>query len=280
MNLDNLFDHLPYMAYAFRTLSTEERLKLEHSLRILQRAQRLRSVYFFGKLEGIDGHYTLAFGCPGWDVFKNRKLFYSQNLYDWFLLLEPKHWSEDWQYIRHPFQGDPAFKQEIDLGPEFTLNEDQVPIDGARGQFVVKEQDRLWYVMTRILQEAAIVPRGVLYHSTEGECVINPFYGGLDINESVSVVNYHHFRKPIYGAKENLLKREDCSYFVDVFDPADDVIPEHKSFVVTRDRERDVFVLKSLHWPGMVSFHRVNSNIYGFFYFGDGRKNWDMLFML
>ncbi|XP_062542538.1 radial spoke head protein 9 homolog [Armigeres subalbatus] len=236
-------------------------------------------VYFFGKLEGLDAHYTLAFGCHGRDIFQDRKLFYSQNLCDWYLLLEPKHWSADWEFIKRPFQGDPAFKLEVELGPEFTLNEDQVPIEGETKKFSLKEQDRLWYAMTRILQEAALVPRGVLYHSTEGECIINPFYGGMDINESMKIVNYQHFRKPIYAAKENLLKREACSYFLDVFDTADDVIPE-RSFVATHDSERDVFVLKSLHWPGLCNFHRAGSNIYGFFYFGDGRKNWDMLFMM
>ncbi|XP_065095218.1 radial spoke head protein 9 homolog [Ochlerotatus camptorhynchus] len=281
MNLDNLFDHLPYMAYAFRTLSTEERLKLEHSLRVLQRAQRLNSVYFLGKLEGTDADYILAFGCTGRDIFKSRRLFYSQNLCDWFLLLEPKHWSDDWDRIRSPFRGDPAFNLQVDLGPEFTLDEDQVPIEGERRRFIVKEQDRLWFAVTKVLQEAAIVPRGVLYHSTEGDCVINPFFGGMNPDESIRMVNYQHFRKPINDVRENLLKREDCSYFVDVFDSAaDGAIPKEKNFVVTRDRERDVFVLKSLYWPGMNNFHRVNSSVFGFFYFGDGNKNWDLLFML
>lgn len=281
MNLEKLFDHLPYMSYAFRTLSTDDRIKLEHSLRILQRGQHLNSVYFLGKLKGTDADYTLAFGCPGRDIFKDRKLFYSQNLCDWYLLLEPKCWSDDWDLIRSPFRGDPAFKLQVDLGPDFTLDEDQVPIVGNPIRFIVKEQDRLWFAVTKVLQETALVPRGVLYHSTEGECVINPFFGGMNLSESIRMVNYQHFRKPMHDVKENLLKRDDCSYFTDVFDSAvDGVIPKGQSFVVTRDRERDVFVLKSLCWPGMSSFQRVNSDIYGFFYFGDGRKNWDLLFML
>ncbi|XP_055636543.1 radial spoke head protein 9 homolog [Toxorhynchites rutilus septentrionalis] len=280
MNLDHLRDHLPYTTYAFRTFSAEEKMKLEITLRVLQHDQQLVIVYFLGKLEGADADYYLAFGCSSRDVFRCRKLFYSQDLSDWFLLQEPKEWHTDWDKIQTPFRGDPAFREVVDLGPEFTLDEDLVPVEGERKRFAVNEQDRLWFVVTKVLEEAAIVPRGVLYHNTEGESVINPFFGGLSVKDSVKLQNYHHFRKPFYGVQENLLKRDDCSYFLDVFDTIDDLIPKEASFAITQNIDRDVLVLKPLHWPGMINFHRAKTAIYGFLYFGDGRKNWDLLFMI
>ncbi|XP_058460421.1 radial spoke head protein 9 homolog [Malaya genurostris] len=281
MNLENLHDHLPYLSYGFRTLTTEERMKLEHSLRLLQQMQHLDAVYFLGKLEGLEADYLLAFGCPSRDIFLGRKFFYSLNLTDWYQLLEPKDWCRDWDQMEVPFQGDPAYKVLQDLGPKYALNEDLVPVvEGERLILNVKEQNRLWFVMNSILDEAVIVPRGVLYHTVEGQSVINPFFHGIGINDSLKLHNYHHFRKPIGEPGKNLLKRDDCNYFLDVFDSADDVIPKEHSFAVTRDPQRDVFMLKSLHWPGMTSFHRANSDVYGFFYFGDGRKNWDLLFKI
>ncbi|XP_058813412.1 radial spoke head protein 9 homolog [Topomyia yanbarensis] len=280
MNLENLQDHLSYLSYAFRTLTTEEQMKLVHSLTVLQRMQRLDAVYFLGRLEGCEADYMLAFGCPDKDIFHDRKLFYSLDLTDWYQLLEPKNWSSNWDQVQCSFRGDPAFRVEEDLGPSYTLDEDLVPVVEERIRPKMKEQNRLWFVISRILEEAAIVPRGVLYHCTEGRSVVNPFFRGISVNDSLKLHNYHHFRKPIGEPQENLLKRDDCSYFLDVFDPVDDLIPAEQSFAVTRDLQRDVFVMKSLHWPGMLNFHRSNSNVYGFFYFGDGRKNWDLLFKI
>ncbi|XP_055550836.1 radial spoke head protein 9 homolog [Wyeomyia smithii] len=280
MNHENLPEQIPYLSYAFRTLSPEEQLKLEHSLRNLQRAQRLQSVYFLGKLEGQDSDYYLAFGCPGQDVFNGRKLFYSLDLIDWYLLLEPKSWNPNWEQIQSPFHGDPAFQLTVDFGPQFSLDENLVPVKGANKVLVVKEQDRLWFVVTRLLEEAAVVPRGVLYHTTEGQSVINPFFDGMCCNDSLKLHNYHYFRQPVSEPAVNLLKRDRCSYFFDVFDPADECVPKEHSFAMSRDPMRDVFTLTSLQWPGMVNFHRANSKAYGFFYFGDGRKNWNLMFKI
>ncbi|XP_053696608.1 radial spoke head protein 9 homolog [Sabethes cyaneus] len=278
MNYESLPEYLSYLSYGFRTLSSEEHFKLEHSLRNLQRAQQLNSVYFLGKLEGMEADYYLAFGCPGQDLFSGRKLFYSLNLIDWYLLLEPKSWTSDWDQIKSMFRGDPAFQLTVDFGPQFTLDEDLVPIEGASRILVLKEQDRLWFVVSRLLEEAAVVPRGVLYHTTDGKSVINSFFDGMPVCDGVDLRNYHHFRLPVTEPRKNLLKRDKCSYFFDVFDPAVYCIPKVESFDLTRDPMRDVVLLKSLQWPGMVSFQRANSKAYGFFYFGDGRKNWNLMF--
>ncbi|XP_055600472.1 radial spoke head protein 9 homolog [Uranotaenia lowii] len=279
MNLEHLYDHFRYMWHGFRTLSAEEQVKLEHSLRLLQRAQKLQSVYFMGKLEGIEADYLLAFGCPGRDVFKDRLFFYSQDSSDWFMLQEPKEWDGDlWSKIRAPFQGDPALKIEVNLGPGFELDEDLVPIQTDSKPFTLKEQNRLWFTMSKVLEEAALLPRGVLYQDTDGSHVINPFFNGLSLNESMKLCNYQHFRKPIYSTQDNLLRREDYSYFTDVYDTAEDILPKEKSYVVRHDLERNILTLRSLHWPGLVCFHRANSNIYGFYYYGDGIKNWDLMF--
>lgn len=37
--------------------------------------------------------------------------------------------------------------------------------------------------------------------------------------------------------------------------------------------------LTSMYWPGFVSYARANSTIYGFGYFGDGRRVSDLAFI-
>ncbi len=44
--------------------------------------------------------------------------------------------------------------------------------------------------------------------------------------------------------------------------------------------DRGTVTLPSLLWPGYYFFHRVNQNAYGGAYFGDGKKNAAILFML
>ena len=38
--------------------------------------------------------------------------------------------------------------------------------------------------------------------------------------------------------------------------------------------------IKHAKWPGFVSYHRANSDIHGYAYFGDGRKLTDIHFLI
>lgn len=45
------------------------------------------------------------------------------------------------------------------------------------------------------------------------------------------------------------------------------------------DSDKDpASIVKSLQWPGLTTFHNARGN-YGFVYFGNGRKNFDVLFI-
>ena len=41
-----------------------------------------------------------------------------------------------------------------------------------------------------------------------------------------------------------------------------------------------VATLKSQLWPGLYSYHRCNTSIYGYFYMGDGIRNGNLPFMV
>lgn len=41
-----------------------------------------------------------------------------------------------------------------------------------------------------------------------------------------------------------------------------------------------LIILHNLFWPGMMFYHKLNSPHYGFLYFGHGKKNMDIVFMV
>ncbi|XP_049291117.1 radial spoke head protein 9 homolog [Anopheles funestus] len=269
MEVSNLPELVPLLSNFWRTIPTTLQLKLESSLTLLKQDHKLNKLFFLGRLEAHSFHYLLAFGSPGVDLFQQRKFYYSRNGIDWLLLLEPTDWCEDWGRIWGEFTGNTGFAFKIRS------------LAAGSSNVLVSEQDRLWYVMHAILREAVGVPRGALSMSSEKHIVLNPFFQGLSREELVKLGNYQHFRPPERSAEENLRHRTELNLSMDVFDPlVVDVLPEEKSFTLRMDDSDQLAMWSSLHWLGLDFFHKANSNLYGFFYNGDGRKNWDLPFMV
>lgn len=146
--------------------------------------------------------------------------------------------------------------------------------------FKLKEEDRLACLVRCITDESAIIPRGALYKKLSGETVPNPAFAGITQSDAKNITNFQLFREPCNRWELNLLRRPSFNYTTDFLDTIDCIVPENHSFALITDLYYDCVYLKSLHWPGMVFFHKTNSNLHGFVYFGDGRKNLDMLFMI
>lgn len=128
------------------------------------------------------------------------------------------------------------------------------------------------------MHESAVVPRGLLYRQIDGCIVYNPCFRGLNRLDISQVINFQLLRNPVNDYNRNLAKREVYNYQTDFFDTIDDLIPS-KSFAMTIN-QRDVCLLRSLKWPGMIFFHKLNTMYQGFVYLGNGRDNLDLLFML
>uniref|UniRef100_A0A182K2X8 Radial spoke head protein 9 homolog n=1 Tax=Anopheles christyi TaxID=43041 RepID=A0A182K2X8_9DIPT len=269
MEIGNFSELVPLLSNFWRTIPTALQLKLESSLTLLKQDHQLSKLFFLGRLEAHSTSYLLAFGSPGLDLFHQRKFYYSRTGVDWILLLEPTDWSNEWSQLCAEFTGNASFA--------FKLRS----LAMGSPSVVVREQDRLWYVMYAILREAAGVPRGALRMSNDRVVVVNPFFQGLSREELVELGNYQHFRRPERSAEENVRGRKECNLSFDVFDRLEvDVLPEGKSFTMRLDDSDRVVVWSSLHWLGLDFFHKANSNVYGFFYQGNGRKNWDLPFMV
>ncbi|XP_049547212.1 radial spoke head protein 9 homolog [Anopheles darlingi] len=275
MEITNLAESVSYLANFFHTLPPETVLRLECSLTLLQREQHLAALYFFGQLEAQSATYWLAFGTPEADLFREQKLFYSRNATDWFLLLgptNPSEPSEDWSLLCENFTGE--------VGNRFRLPVKQR--DAEPSPSYVLEQERLWYVFRALLREACCVPRGLLYRTDTKETVRNTLFRGLTEEQLGALANYQHFRQPERDAEENLAGRPtDCNLSMDVFDRIEDLVPRGRCFSLRVDDSSRLATCSSLWWLGAVSFHKANSgDVCGFYYRGDGRKNWDLPFMV
>lgn len=145
---------------------------------------------------------------------------------------------------------------------------------------LLKEEDRLACMVTQITEESALMPRGSLSKRSDGKAVYTPDFRGLRSSEAASLTNFVLYRTPQNSWNANLLKKPDYNYSKDIFDTTDAIQPGNRTFALNVDNERGLVLIRSLFWPGMLFFHKFNSRKHGFCYFGDGRKNMDLLFML
>lgn len=82
---------------------------LKHSLIGLQRQNKFTNVYFWGRVDGLDKDYYIAFGYTD-DCLCKRRYFYSQDCVEWFLLETWHKWDQiDNSFEWNMLQGDVTF---------------------------------------------------------------------------------------------------------------------------------------------------------------------------
>ena len=106
----------------------------------------------------------------------------------------------------------------------------------------------------------------------------NEAFRGLKANEAFNSGNYSHFREPMHKKKVELNNRNEGVYNNDFMDNVADDTPIG-SWSMLKDISGSVNVMRSKLWPGYYFFHKVNTNIYGGLYIGNGCKALDMPFM-
>lgn len=143
----------------------------------------------------------------------------------------------------------------------------------------LKEEERLAAIVFIISEECAICPRGALYKMVDGRVIPNQMFRGLNDLQIDNLSYYQLYRLPRNDLKTNLSKRSDYNYAIDFLDTIDGVIPLSQAFSLNMQSNERIAVIKSCVWLGMTFFHKLNSRKHGFLYLGDGRKNFDLLFM-
>lgn len=278
MDLQYIFENLNILQHNNICLSAVEVIKLKNSLIILGSRNKIIHVFFWGKIYGSEGDYYIVFGFND-ECLKGRRFYYSQNGLDWFLLPKPlEECKLPTLKCTTMFTGDPSVEVEVDVDPEFSFKKGKLLQERPHKSFRLSEEQRLACAVKLITDESALVPRGAVCNRTNSIVELNSMFHGLKPDEAQLLSNYQLYREPKQKYNYNLLKRQHFNYNTDFLDTLDDMVPRMKSFSINMECHDEIVVIRSLHWPGMTFYHKINTALHGFVYFGHARMNTDILF--
>jgi len=302
MDIYRLATDLKFPNQIGATLNVEERMKLELSLLKLNETQQFEQILFWGRIEGIERDYYIALGLNfrGHYEFPVKKFFWSSNEFKFAELPAINNeYKDKVDTIRQPFTGRPEEilinvtgedeeQQEAPRGEEEEVkeNENRDPLADTDDEAEIKvppknftELDRLAYVVRAIDIDCTALPVGALKLSPTHELRYNDSFKGLSITEASDLKNYQHFRNPLSEEKKEFITRGDAIFQLNFLDPLDKDLPKG-CWSIHTDSSKTQVTVRSLLWPGYLTYHRANSNIYGFVYFGNGVKNSDLPFLI
>lgn len=281
MNQKYFRDAIEDFSLLSHRLTPEQSAYIENSLTILQNENKFRDIFFWGQIYGLENDYYIAFGYVN-DCLRKRRFFWSHNCVNWiFLPPENPELRSILHLITTKFQGDPTWIEEIDLDPVFEYDNEEMEYKIVEQKTKrIKEEHRLAAVVAMITDESAVIPRGCLYKRVDHTVIYNPPFHGLTKTQANDLRNFQLYRRPKReNMKENLLKRKDYNYPTDFFDTLDSCELHDKCFSKVIEIQHNIVFIRSLQWLGMYFYHKLDTERHGFWYFGDGKKNLDLLFM-
>ena len=158
----------------------------------------------------------------------------------------------------------------------------EAPVEEAKPQVVPKnftELERLSYVIRAIENDTHVIPEGAYKLIPQHEIRRNIAFRGLDRKDLGKLSKYYHFRNVQMQEKKTLVESTESVFRYDIFDPLMNDKP-NGAWSVQVDPSETIGTVKSLLWPGYVSYSVSGTNQFGGAYFGDGMKNKDLTFML
>ena len=274
----------------------------------LHLATKHEELYFWGKINGEENDYFVAFGIN----FRNnygfpKKIFYytPSNTFKFEELPEtfPYHDEDFKKTYWKALKGKPEdiikkYKEDI---PEGEQNQEP-PQENKEGEAQPKIQDpdasvddnapkkeppkenfteklKLSYLIRQIDVDTCIIPKGALKLTAEHEFRINRGFKGLNKDDLDNENNFLHFRPIITEDKKLFIENIDAIFSEDILDPITTDIVKG-SWSIQLDATKTIVNLRNLLWPGFFAVHQSGSNLYGSIYFGDGKKNADLPFMI
>ena len=271
-------------------------------------ATKHEELYFWGKIIGEENDYFVAFGIN----FRNnydfpKKIFYytPSNIFKFVELPEtfPYHDEDFKKTYWKALKGKPEdiikkYKEDI---PEGEQNQEP-PQENKEGEAQPKIQDpdasvddnapkkeppkenfteklKLSYLIRQIDIDTCVIPKGALKLTAEHEFRINRGFKGLNKDDLDNENNFLHFRPIITEDKKLFIENVDAIFSEDILDSIT-TDPVKGSWSIQLDSTKTIVNLRNLLWPGFFAVHQSGTNLYGCVYFGDGKKNADLPFML
>jgi len=251
-------------------LSVAHKAALQSSLPVLKKNNKFSKVLLFGKVMGKTGDYLIAIGISE-SYLGPKKFFYCQDGVSWAQLPAV---TADMKAtaMKLPmglaFTGD--ISAEIQLpAPPVLEGEDEV--EGPK----ITEEQRLAVFAEMVEAETALAPVGALSMLSTGAVVASPTFMGLDAADAMLTKSYVLLNKPkVASVLEAPLTKS-----LDALASAETVVPK-AALRVFSDESVGATKVRSLLYPGAISFCKPGTPVWGYCYFGTGEMNVDIAFML
>lgn len=266
------------LAFSGHTLNVEERAGLEAAIAKRRLDEGLTEAFFWGKITGAEADYLVVYGFGPSTDFPKKQFYYCTT--KTFTLQAfpdmPEEFVKQSSVVSGGFKGDPNRLMNEDEEEEDEEDEDGAP---KPKKVLFREAHRLAYVVDQIDAEVSVVPRGAYAVSATHYVIRNTGFGGLAATEAGDLANYFHFREPTALARKTVLERRGLVATTDFLDPISEDTPRGV-WALRVDKARAQATLRSLVWPGYFFFHNLGTARFGGAYFGDGRRNDDIGFMV
>ena len=309
MNIYKNFDKCMDLISSFNGvgLNIDEKLKLEIALRELHSEKKFEELFFWGKIIGEENDYFICYGInfEGRYGFPGKEFYFAPSNTFKFELLPNTYIYHDDDFkasYSKPLKGKPEeiikkYKEEVPEGEE---PEEEKPAEGDEEENKPTDPDasvddnapkkpepkenfteklKLSYIVRQIDTDTSVVPKGAVKLTPEHQYRMNKTYKGLKQDELRNLANYIHFRPIIKEEKKLEVENSDAVFSYDVLDSidTDDV---KGSWSIQLDPSKKISNVRSLLWPGYFAVHQSDSNIFGSIYYGKGKKNAELPFMI
>eukprot|EP00929_Paragymnodinium_shiwhaense_P043980 TRINITY_DN2256_c0_g1_i1.p1 TRINITY_DN2256_c0_g1~~TRINITY_DN2256_c0_g1_i1.p1 ORF type:complete len:269 (-),score=60.30 TRINITY_DN2256_c0_g1_i1:217-1023(-) len=268
MELSDLESGLKCVASGGTVLNCQELTCMQASLHLLKCKEKYSDICFWGKIFGQTCDYYIAYGMKDSDFeFPSKSFYYA---------------GEDFDFQPLPRLTEEVADQIIDLCVDepFTgvaMKPLVAPADGEAQPLV--ELHRLAQVVQEIDFDTAVVPKGAYCLNEAHSVVSSSAFKGLGLTEATDLKKYAHFRPPTSVAGLRALAKTDVQFYSEFLDPLESDLPK-SCWSVRQDKSISMVTLRSLNWPGYISYHIPGTVKFGGLYFGYGNKNRDLPFIL
>ena len=282
MNLN----HVSKVASFGLTLNMEERFALKASILKL-RANGAGAVKFWGKINGTSRDYLICCSADTSSTFPAKNFYYcTSGDYELKKLVKRALTGKQLALAQklqntHAFVGDPAKP----IGPEGEEEEKEAEEGVTPADMTYREIHQLAFVVWSVDNATSIIPRGSYCMASNGALVPNRSFSGLSPQEATNISSYYHLRPPQARAAEwenktGAAKMENILDQVGASRPASKGPSPVGAWAAGVNNTGDTVNLRSLEYPGYFFFHDLEDGSYGGAYFGDGKFNRDLGFML
>ena len=131
-------------------------------------------------------------------------------------------------------------------------------------------------MVRRIDFECAVVPYPSHKSTLTGELILAHGFSGLSPQELPLMQSYRHFREADEETRLKIFVESD-KQALNTLESLHKDIPKN-CWSIVLDHSKLVSFVRNFKWPGFLAYARANTSVYGYCYFGDGRRVNDLVF--